>query len=420
MAVKKKVVKKEVGRVVVCQVCGGSKLLPVLRMGHHPVLQEYLTKEKLGEHEVTYPLALVFCATCTLVQLDYIIDPELVFMPHYPYRTGLTNMLVRNFAELAETTHKAGYWKKGELVVDIGSNDGTLLQQFKNLGARVLGVEPTDVAKIAKKNGIPTLQHYFNKDTVKEIKKKFGAPKVLTATNVFAHINKVEELVTNIKALMGKDTVFISESQYLRDMVEKLEFDTIYNEHLRYYTARSLAYLFSLHGMSLVDAERIGAAGGSIRAYAKVGKHPMSKGAKELLAEEKKLGLHDLKTLHGFAEAAIAAKHELLTLLIACKKEGARIVGITSAGRSNILLGFSKIDSTLIDYNGEKKGSPKIGMYTPGTHIVVVDEAKILKEQPEYAVVLSWHIGDELMKTLRARGYKGKFIVPLPKAKIVE
>lgn len=403
-----------------CQVCGGAKLVPVLRMGHHPVLQEYLTEAKLREHEATYPLTLVFCATCTLVQLDYIIDPELVFMPHYPYRTGLTNMLVRNFAELAESTLKAGYWKKGDVVVDIGSNDGTLLQQFKNVGAKVVGVEPTNVAKIANKNGIPTLQHYFNKKSVKDIKKKFGAPKVITATNVFAHISGVAELVNNIKGLMAKDTVFISESQYLRDMVEKLEFDTVYNEHLRYYTLRSLNHLFALHGMSLVDAERIEAAGGSIRAYAKLGKHAQSPRAKELLAEEKAMGLDDIKTLHTFAKRAVSAKHSFLALLIKAKQAGARIAGISSAGRSNILLGFSKIDSSLIDYNGEKKGSPKIGMYTPGTHIPVVDEAKILAEQPEYAVVLSWHIGDELMKLMRSKGYKGKFIVPLPKAKIVK
>ncbi|MDP2665784.1 MAG: class I SAM-dependent methyltransferase [bacterium] len=411
--------KDSIGPQTRCQICGNPKLSLVLSLGHQPVLQEYLTEEKLHEPEVTYPLNLVFCSVCGLSQLDYIIDPKLVFMPHYPYRTGLTQMLVRNFDSLAETMHEAGYYKKGDLVVDIGSNDGTLLQQFKKRGAKVVGIEPTDVAKIANKNGIPTLQHYFNAGTVKDIRKKYGIPRVITATNVFAHINDTQTLLKNIKALMDAKTVFVSESQYLRDMVEKFALDTIYNEHLRYYGLKPLIHLFAKHAMSVIDAERIEAAGGSLRVYAKKGAHLMSARAKKLLTEEKSMGLYDLKILHSFAQQAHDAKHNLVALLTKLKKTGARIVGITSAGRSNALLGFTKINNTILDYNAEKRGSPKIGMYTPGTHIPVVDEKRLVQDQPEYAVVLSWHIGDELMKKTRAAGYKGKFVLPLPVARIV-
>ncbi|MDP2665651.1 MAG: class I SAM-dependent methyltransferase [bacterium] len=411
--------KDSIGPQTRCQICNNPKLTLVLSLGHQPVLQEYLTEEKLQEPEVTYPLNLVFCNVCGLSQLDYIIDPKLVFMPHYPYRTGLTQMLVRNFDSLAETMHEAGYYKKGDLVVDIGSNDGTLLQQFKKRGAKVVGIEPTNVAKIANRSGIPTLQHYFNAGTVKDIRKKYGTPRVITATNVFAHINDTQTLLKNIKALMDAKTVFVSESQYLRDMVEKFALDTIYNEHLRYYGLKPMMHLFAQHKMSVVDAERIGSSGGSLRVYVKKGAHPMSARAKKLLAEEKSMGLYDLKTLHSFAQQAHDAKHNLVALLTKLKKTGARIVGITSAGRSNALLGFTKINNTLLDYNAEKKGSPKIGMYTPGTHIPVVDEKRLVQDQPEYAVVLSWHIGDELMKKTRAAGYKGKFVLPLPVARIV-
>lgn len=407
------------GAIVACQICQSKDLSPILSFGHQPVLQEYLTKEKLKEPEVTYPLNLVHCGECGLLQLDYAIDPALVFMPHYPYRTALTLMLVRNFDQLARVCLDAGYYKKGGLVVDIGSNDGTLLSMFKKRGAKVVGVEPTNVAKEANKAGIPTLQHYYNKDTVKEILKKHGTPSVITATNVFAHIHDTPTLVRNIKALMGRDTVFVSESQYLLDIIEKPEFDTVYNEHLRYYGLRTLMHLFKLHGMSVIDAERIEAAGGSIRVYAKKGAHALSARAKSILAAEERAGLYDKKTLHAFARQAKETKHDLLHLLTKIKKTGARIVGITSAGRSNALLGFTKINYTLLDYNAEKRGSPKIGLYTPGTHIPVVDEALIFKEQPEYAVVLSWHIGDELMRIFRNKGYKGTFIVPLPKPRVV-
>lgn len=416
----KHMAKESIGPQTQCQICNNPKLLLVLSMGHQPVLQEYLTHDKLHEPEVTYPLNLVFCNRCGLSQLSYIIDPALVFMPHYPYRSGLTLMLVRNFEQLAQSLHDASMFKEGDVVVDIGSNDGTLLRPFKARGAVVVGVEPTNVAKIANKSGIPTIQHYFNKGTVKEIRAKYGKPRVITATNVFAHINDTPTLVKNIKALMSPDTVFVSESQYLRDMIEKSEFDTIYNEHLRYYSLKPLVHLFELNGMSVVDAERIEAAGGSIRVYAKVGKHAMSARAKNILKEEKELGLHDLRTLHTFAKRAHEAKHDLVELLTKLKKKGARIAGLTSAGRSNALLGFTKINNTFLDYNAEKKGSPKIGLYTPGTHIPVVDEAHLVKDQPDYLVVLSWHIGPELIKISRKFGYKGKFIIPLPKPKVVK
>lgn len=415
----RKLMKTTTGPQSACQICGNSKLEEVISMGHQPVLQEYLTKEQLLQPEATYPLNLVYCATCGLCQLDYVIEPSLVFMPHYPYRTGLTLMLIRNFRSLAETMSAAGYYKKGDLVVDIGSNDGTLLRQFKDLGAQVVGVEPTNVAKIAAKSGIPTLQHFFNKQSVSKIKRSFGVPKVITATNVFAHISDTPTLVKNIKSLMGKDTVFVSESQYLMDMISKLELDTIYNEHLRYYALKPLIHLFKKHGMSVIDAERIEAAGGSIRVYAKVGAHAMSPRAKALLSAEIKAGLYDLKTLRNFAKRSHDAKHQLVHLLTSLKKKGARIAGLTSAGRSNALLGFTKINRTLLDYNAEKKGSPKIGLYTPGTHIPVVDEAHLIKDQPDYLVVLSWHIGPELIRISRKFGYKGKFIIPLPKPRVV-
>ena len=407
------------GFVKHCQICSNPKLTEILSLGHQPIVQYYLTKQALYEPESTYPLTLVRCGHCGLLQLNYIIDPRNVFPLHYPYRTGLTNMLIKNFQELAETTARLGFFKKGDLIVDIGSNDGTLLQAFKDKGMQVLGVEPTNAAKDANARGIKTLQEFFSANSVKTILKKYGPARIITATNVFAHINDTESLVKNIKALMDNESMFISESQYLMDIIEKLEFDTIYHEHLRIYSLKPLRYLFRTYGLSLIDAERISAAGGSIRVYAKKGKHPISARAKKLMAAEKKAGLNDEKTLLLFAQKTHRAKNDLLALLLKCKKSGGRIVGLTSSARSNTLLGFSHIDNTLIDYSCEKKGSPKIGLYTPGTHIPVVDEAVLFKEQPEYALVLSWHIGEELAKIIKKLGYKGKFILPLPRAHIV-
>ena len=402
-----------------CQICGNKKLESVLDLGHQPIVQAYLTKQQLGKPETTYPLRLCRCGECGLLQLDSIVAPELVFPKNYPYRTGLTQMLVRNFRQLCDELQKKYNLSKNDLIIDIGSNDGTLLHGFKEKGMRVLGVEPTDAAKVAKKNGITTIQEYFTKDTAKKILRKYGKAKIVTATNAFAHIPNPLELTKNIKSVLAPDGVFVSESQYLMDIVEKFEFDTIYHEHLRFYSLKPLIRLFVLAGMSLVDAERISAAGGSIRVYAAIGKKAISERTKKLIRREVQAGLYNPKNWARFRAQAISAKNSLLKLLIELKQKGAKIAGVTSSARSNTLLGFTKIDSQILDYSVEKAGSPKIGLFTPGTHIPVLEENKLFKDQPDYALILSWHIGDELMKILRKSGYKGKFIIPLPAPKII-
>ena len=415
----KKSERKYTGHVKECQVCKSKKLKPFLSLGHHPVPQEYLTKDRLHEMEATYPLTLVFCNSCGLVQIDYIVPPEIVFPPDYPYRTGLTNMLVRNFQSLADTLEKEGYVKEKGLAVDIGSNDGTLLKPFKAKGMRVVGIEPTMASDVANKNGITTIKSFLNKEVVSKIVKKYGTADIVTATNVFAHINDTGSLIANVKNLLAKDGVFVSESQYLMDIINKLEFDTVYHEHLRFYSLKSLARMFEKNGLSIIDADVITAAGGSIRVYTKKGRHKMSQRAKNLILAEEKAGLYSFKTYENFSKKILEAKQDLLSLLLKLKKDGVSIAGLTSSCRSNTLLRFMNITTDILEYTGEKRGSPKIGMFTPGTHIPVVDEEKIIKEQPEYLLMLSWHI-PELMNIMKRIGYKGKFIMPLPNPRIVK
>lgn len=412
---------QHIGPVEKCQICSYKKLELVLPYGHQLPVSSYLTEKQLHEAEMTYPLNLCRCPKCGLLQLDYILEPTIAFPFDYPYRSGLTNMLIRNFRSLAELLVKKYNLTSKDLVIDIGSNDGTLLEGFKEKGMRVAGIEPTNAADVANKNGIPTVREFINRKSVKKIVKKYGKARIVTATNVFAHINNVPELMRNIKNLMKEDGVFVSESQYLMAIVEKLEFDTIYHDHLRYYSLKPLEHLFSSFGCTLVDAERISAAGGSIRVFAMKGKNrPKSSRVKKLISEEKKAGLYNAVFWKNFKKRVMRAKNDLLILLLEIKKKGGKIVGLTSSARSNTLLGFTGIDNQLLDYTCEKKRSPKIGLFTPGTHIPVMDEAKILKDQPDYILVLSWHIGEELMKIMKKIGYKGKFIIPLPAPKIVK
>ncbi|MDP3999617.1 MAG: class I SAM-dependent methyltransferase [bacterium] len=410
--------KTDIGYISGCQVCRSPKLTTVLRYGNQPIVQAYLTKKQLNQPETTFPLNLVYCQACGLLQLDYIVDPQIVFPKNYPYRTGLTNMLIRNFRALADKVTPEYNLKLKDLVIDIGSNDGSLLKGFKEKGLRVLGVEPTDAAKDANKNGIPTIQEFFDKNIAKKIINKHGRAKLITATNVFAHINNASDLAKNIYSLLDKNGVFISESQYFLDTFEKTELDCVYHEHIRFYTLKPLIKLLSNAGFTIVDAERISAAGGSIRVFAMKGKRPQAKRVKDLVRKEEKAGLYNIKKLKTFSEKAIQAKRELISLVSECAQKGT-VVGLGSPARANTLLGFTHIDKDLIAYLGEKSGSPKIGLLTPGTHIPVVDEKKIFQEQPEYVLVLSWHIGEELVKKIKQLGYKGKFILPLPKPRII-
>lgn len=407
------------GHIGQCQICSHRRLTTVLSLGHEPPVHGHITKEKLNTPEITYPLNFCRCGTCGLLQLDYAVDPKILFSEDYPYLTGMTNMLVKNFRALANSLVADYKLTAGDLVVDIGANDGTLLQGFKEKGIQVLGVEPTDAALTAQKRGIPMIRNFFTKGTADYILKKFGPAKIITATNMFAHVNNPFEFLSGIKKLLTEEGVFVSESQYLMDILEKLEIDTIYHEHLRYYSLKPMQKLFDVNGFTLTDAERIDAAGGSIRVWAVKHKARISKRVKNLIQKEEAAGMYDRKTWENFAQKAISVKQDLIALLIVCKKEGAHIVGIGAPGRSNTLLNFFKIDSHLLDYAAERRGSPKIGLLTPGMHIPIFDEQKVLKEQPEYALLLSWHIGTELAKKLRTLGYKGKFIMPLPKPRIL-
>lgn len=408
------------GYITACQVCGSTPLSTVLSLGHQAPVHAHLTKKKLHQAETSYPLNLCRCNKCGLMQLDYIVDPKIIFYPEYPYFSGMTNMLINDFRSLRDTLIEKYHIEPGDLVVDIGSNDGTLLKGFKEKGQQILGVEPTNVGKVAIADGIPTIQEFFNQATVEKIVSQYGRAKAVTATNMFAHVDKAIELAAGIADILADDGIFVSESQYLADMIKKTALDTIYHEHLRYYSLKPLQILIESANMSVVDAEHIEAAGGSIRVYAKKGSHPLSERAQQMLDEEEKMGILDGRAFENFEKKINKAKQNLLTLILDCKKSGSRMVGIGAPGRSNTLLGFMHIDNTLLDYAVEKKGSPKIGLFTPGTHIPIVDEDKLFTDQPEYGLLLSWHIADELTKKLRARGYHGKFIVPLPEAKILE
>lgn len=398
-----------------CQNCGHQPLSYVMDFGHHPPCDSLLRPAQLTGPEAFYPLNLYRCERCGLVQIDYAVDPKELFYEDYPYTTGITGALKSNFDAMAAKLIETLHIKPGSLVVDIGSNDGTILQGFKSRGMRVLGVEPTGVAKIANSRGIPTIQTFFDEEVAGDIKKKEGPASLVTAANVFAHVANLGPCIRGIHALLSDHGTFVSESHYLLDLIDTLQYDTIYHEHLRFYSIRPMQDMLRRFGFHVADVERIANHGGSIRVYAVKGTtQGESDRLRELVKQEQAYGLYDFALYRTFKQRVERSKWKLMRLLSDLKLNGHRIAGIGSPGRSSTVMNYCGIGPDLLDYIAEQSNSLKLGLYSPGTHVPVVDETRLFEDQPDYALVLAWHLGDAVPRKLREKGLKSKFIMPLP------
>jgi hypothetical protein len=397
-----------------CQVCGNERLETVLSLGYMPPVNQMVPLGEPPRQLPWFPTTLLYCDKCELVQLGLAVDPAIIFPPEYPYTSGMTKLLRDNFAELYAESSKLLSLRPDDLVVDIGSNDGTLISNFQKGGHRILGIEPTDVSKIADARGIPTLQRYFSLAVAQELKASHGAARVVTAANCFAHIEDVHAVVEGILGMLAPDGVFISESHYLVGLLDRLQYDTVYHEHLRYYSVGSLKYLLEMHGLEVFHARHIPSHGGSIRVYAaRRGTHAVNPSVKQMLDAEPH-GAAMRQRLAAFRDAVMLSKLRLLSMIRDIKEVGGRIVGISAPSRASTLVNYVGLDEAIIDYVCEIEGSLKIGKYMPGTLIPVVEESQLFSDQPDCAIIFSWHIADELAPKLRARGFKGTLLTPLP------
>ena len=409
------------GHISTCQVCNSHKLHIILDLGHQPLCDSLLTKEMLNKEEKNYPLRMIWCQNCTLVQIDYCVAGEEVYHPDYPYRTGVTKELSEYQESMAQSIVNKYNLISKDLVVDVGSNDGTLLKGFQKMGVKTLGVEPTNIAKIANADGVNTIQAFFDIKTAKEIKKKYGPASVVVTTNTFAHMQTLGEFIMGAYNLLKNGGVFINETHYLLDVVTGGQFDTIYHEHLRTYSLKSYMALFKQYDFTITDVERGDRYGGNIRVHATKGKDKkVSSEVKKLLKLEKDFGLGKLETYLRFANRVKKARLEFMEFLIKVKKKGMHIVGNSCPGRASTLLNYYGVDSELLPYLAEQPTSLKLNMYLPGKHIPVVNNQKLLDEQPDYVVLLAWHLAKPIMEQLKARGLKSDFVIPLPDFKIVK
>ena len=402
-----------------CQICGSSQFKDILNLGYLPSVNDFQEIKNDQEEQIFFPSKLIQCQNCKLVQLSCIVDKEILFPSSYPYTSSTTRILRENFCELSQEVDELINLDKNKLVCDIGSNDGNLLSYFMEK-SKVVGITPEEIGNKAIEKGIPTIIDYFNKHSSNKVIEKFGNPDVITATNVFAHIDNPNEVMENIALLLKKDGLFIIEVHYLKSLIETNQYDTIYHEHMRYYSLECLNNLLSSHGFKIFNAKLINTHGGSIRVFASRSQnYNVSKSFNQILENEQKF-LYKHNNLFSYSDQVQEQKSDLLKKLIELKNNNKTVFGIGAPSRGTTLINYCGIDESLVSYICEIKGSHKIGKYLPGTSIPVLDESILFKDQPDFVLLLSWHIAKELIHNLKKKGLRSKFIIPLPKVKIID
>ena len=407
------------GNLNFCQICNSKNLKLIINLGKQPLADTLLSKKIDPKKIKKYPLKLVRCCKCSCSQLSYVVSGSKVYHKKYPYRTGITKTLKDYQKKLSAKLCTKYRLNKKSFVIDIGSNDGTLLEGFKTK-TKILGIEPTNTAKIANKNGIKTIQNFINEGLAIKIVKKYGKADLITATNVFAHMADLGRVIRSIEILLKNNGHFILENHYLLDIIKDLQFDTIYHEHIRNYSLKSLLHLFSYYKLKIVHAERASRYGGNIRVHiAKDLDEKTSFNIEKLLSIEKKFGLYNDFLYKKFNKDVLKSRKMLKEFIKKIKLKKLSIVAKGCPARASTLLNYYDINIKQIPYIAEQPTSLKLGKYMPGLNIPIVNSKILLKEQPDYVLVLAWHLWKPIVKKWKRKKLKSKFIIPLPKLKIV-
>ena len=401
--------------------CGSTALHKFLDLGFTPPADQFRRKDQLREADVYYPLQVMMCDGCGLAQLSYVVSPEVLYRNDYPYESSTTRTGQAHWSEFAASVVDRLKLGVQDLAVDIGSNVGVLLSAFRGNGLQVQGIDPAaNIVMLAQANGIDTICDFFNEDSARAVVEAKGQASVITATNVFAHVDDLDAFMRSVALLLNERGAFIFEAPYFVNLLKQNEYDTIYHEHLSYLSVKPLTGFFRKHGMEVFDIEERDIHGGSFRVYvARQGKWPVSDVVTKMVRAEEEMGIYRHDKLAEFAAAVRKNKDEITWLLHSLKHEGKRIAAVSAPAKGMTLLNYCGLDADLLDFVTEKSRL-KIGRFTPGAHIPVVSDDELLASQPDYALLLAWNFAEEIMKNLsefRNRG--GKFIIPIPFPRIV-
>ncbi|MBI2045153.1 NAD-dependent epimerase/dehydratase family protein [Candidatus Pacearchaeota archaeon] len=418
ISIKDYFLKREYRHLDKCRFCGSKDFFKYLNLGKMPLVNELLIPSQ-SYNEKFFPLEVVLCKNCYLSQLSVVVDPSLMFR-NYVYRSSVSNLFKEHCNELASDLNSR-LLGKNDLVVDIASNDGCLLMPFKERGNRVLGVDPAvNLAKIANESGIETLSEFWSEKLANEIMQKYGKAKLITAFNVFAHVDDVHSFLEGIKILLDDGGFFIFESPHIYDLIDKTEFDTIYHEHLSYLSLKPIKLVAESHGLRVARAEKHEIHGGSIRVYIEHGNNNRSNGSvDQFLEAEEKLGVYSLKYYEQFKENVELIKIGLSSIVKRIKNDRKSVSGFGASAKGNILLNYCDLNKNHIDWVFDHTPE-KQGKLTPGTNIPIIHPDSLVEKMPDYLLITAWNFAKEIMDKTKAYKEKGgKYIIPIPYPKIV-
>ena len=404
-----------------CRLCSSNNLKLFLDLGLQPPSDQFINLKKTNQQTIFYPLKVMNCMKCGFKQLNYVVDPKILYQNDYPYESSLTKAGSIHFDKFADSVHKEFKFAKGSRVLDIGSNVGILLSSFKKRNYNVLGIDPAkNITNIANRRGIKALNSFFDNKFAKKFAKKNKKFKVITATNVFAHVDNLNEFMTNIKRILDKKGIFIIEAPHFLNLVKNLEYDTVYHEHLSYITVGPLISFFKKFKLKIIKVLNSDIHGGSIRIYiCREKDYLIQKNVKKTLQNEKTNKLNDLKQLSKFANKVSQNRYSILNFIINCKKNKKKIVALSAPAKGMTLLNFLRLDNHFLEYVTEKS-KLKIGKYTPGTNLKVLSDDFLVKTMPDYALILAWNFKKEIIRNnLKYLNKGGKFLIPIPKLTII-
>lgn len=401
-----------------CRSCDEANLDLVLSLGSTPLANALLTEQQLSEPEATFPLDLVFCPRCSLVQITETVPPKQLFS-HYLYLTSFSDTMLQHSEELAAQLVKARGLDGNSRVVEVASNDGYLLQFYKRAGVPVLGIEPaTNIAKVAEDRGIPTLPRFFDLTLARELRDRDMRADVIHANNVLAHVADLNGFVAGLAQLLKEDGLAVIEVPHVMPMVERLEFDTVYHEHLCYYSLSALQSLFERHRLAIVDVHEIPLHGGSLQVHMAHSGQPSDRVC-ALLERERAAGVDRLAFYQEFGAKVQRLKRDLREMLEDLKESGNKIAAYGASAKGSTLLNYCNIGRETLEFVADRS-TVKQGYYTPGMHLLIKAPEALLAERPDHVLLLTWNFADEILEQQSAyRKQGGRFIIPVPEPAIV-
>lgn len=403
---------------VTCRLCDSTALETVLELMPTPPGNRVLTKAETLQPQPTFPLVVKFCAACCHVQLGHVVAPEILYRDHYSYVSNTSSVFVEHFRRYAEHAVELCGLKTGDLVIDIGSNDGTGLSFFRDRGMKVLGVDPaSDIAATANTRGIETIDAFFNVNLAKRVRAERGGARLVSSHNACAHIDDLGGVVDGVRTLLADDGYFVMEVGYFVDVFSNCWFDTIYHEHLDYHTVAPLVGFFQRHGMHVVAVERIAPQGGSIRVITRPGTGSPDVSVEELIRLEREHALHQPATIRNLQSKLAGIRGTLRDLLSGLKRDGKTIAGYGAPTKSTTLMLHFGIGADSLDFIVDDNPL-KQGCYTPGTFVEIGPAKMLYDRKPDYVLVLAWNFAESIIK--QHPDFAGRFIVPMPIPKIVE